>query len=102
MSKKNQKTLKRVLIANRGEIAVRIICACRELGVESVAVYSDADKSAQHVLQADDAYRIGKAPAAESYLRADKLVETALEAGCDAIHPGLWLSIGECRVRRVS
>ena len=80
--------LKKVLIANRGEIAVRIIRACRELGLESVAVYSDADRSAMHVRQAGEAYPIGPAPAAESYLRADRLIEVALAAGADAIHPG--------------
>ena len=80
--------LKKVLIANRGEIAVRIIRACRELGLESVAVYSDADRSAMHVRQAGEAYPIGPAPAAESYLRGDRLIEVALASGADAIHPG--------------
>ena len=88
MSKKNKKSLKRVLIANRGEIAVRIIRACRELGIESVAVYSDADKDALHVKEADHAFNIGPAPAAESYLKADRVIELALESNCDAIHPG--------------
>ena len=80
--------IRKVLIANRGEIALRIIRACRELGIRSVAVYSDADRLSPHVLAADEAYRIGPPPSAESYLRADVLVETALRAGCDAIHPG--------------
>lgn len=80
--------LKKVLIANRGEIAVRIIRACRELGIASVAVYSDADATAPHVLLADEAYPIGPAPSAQSYLRVDALIETAKKSGCDAIHPG--------------
>jgi acetyl-CoA carboxylase biotin carboxylase subunit len=80
--------LKKVLIANRGEIALRVIRACRELGIASVAVYSDADRLAPHVLAADEAYPIGPAPSAESYLRVDTLIEVARAAGCDAVHPG--------------
>ena len=80
--------LKKVLIANRGEIAVRIIRACREVGCTPVAVYSDADRMAPHVRMADEAYRIGPPPAVESYLRIDKLIEVARRAGCDSIHPG--------------
>jgi len=79
---------RRVLIANRGEIAVRIIRACRELGMESVAVYSDADVGAAHVRLADVAVRIGPAPAAESYLRGDAIVRAAIDTGAEAIHPG--------------
>jgi len=79
---------RKVLIANRGEIAVRIIRACRELGIETVAVYSEADRFAPHVFAADEAYLIGAPPSAESYLRGDKLIEVALTSGCDAIHPG--------------
>jgi acetyl-CoA carboxylase biotin carboxylase subunit len=78
----------RVLVANRGEIAVRIIRACRELGIRSVAVYSDADATAPHVLLADEAYPIGPAPSAQSYLRADVLIDVAKKSGCDAVHPG--------------
>jgi acetyl-CoA carboxylase, biotin carboxylase subunit len=78
----------KILIANRGEIAVRIIRAAHELGVRSVAVYSDADRLAPHVLLADEAYRLGPAPSAESYLRGDLLIEIAMSCGAQAIHPG--------------
>ena len=79
---------RRVLIANRGEIAVRIIRACREMGMESVAVYSDADATAAHVRLADVAVRIGPAAPAESYLRIEGIVQAALQTGSDAVHPG--------------
>jgi acetyl-CoA carboxylase biotin carboxylase subunit len=79
---------KKILIANRGEIAVRIIRACKELGVATVAVYSDVDRNALHVRRATEAYAIGPAPSRESYLRIDKLIEVAKKAGADAIHPG--------------
>lgn len=78
----------RLLVANRGEIAIRIMRACRELGIETVAVYSDADAAARHVRFADHAVRIGPAPATESYLRADRIVEAAVATGAQAVHPG--------------
>ena len=78
----------KVLIANRGEIALRVIRACRELGVRSVAVYSDADARAPHVRAADEAYRIGPAPSAESYLVGERIIDVARHAGAEAIHPG--------------
>ena len=78
----------RLLVANRGEIAVRIIRACRELGIEAIAVYSDADEDAIHVRAADRAVRIGPAAAAESYLRVDAIIAAAVETGAQAIHPG--------------
>ncbi len=77
-----------VLIANRGEIAVRVMRTCREMGLRTVAVYSDADASAPHVRMADVAYRLGPAPSSESYLRTDLILDIARQAQCDALHPG--------------
>jgi acetyl-CoA/propionyl-CoA carboxylase biotin carboxyl carrier protein len=78
----------KVLVANRGEIAVRVIRALREMGISSVAVYSDADREAFHATLADEAYHIGPTPASESYLKVEKLIETAKRSGAEAIHPG--------------
>ncbi len=79
---------KNILIANRGEIAIRIMRACKELGIQTVAVYSDADKNALHVQQADEAIHIGPAAAKESYLNVEKIIDVAKAANADAIHPG--------------
>jgi acetyl-CoA carboxylase, biotin carboxylase subunit len=79
---------RKILIANRGEIALRILRACRELDLSTVAVYSDADRAAPHVLEADEAWRLGPAPAPESYLRGDLILEIAGRTGAGAIHPG--------------
>src|SRR6266705_6158431 len=78
----------KVLIPNRGEIAVRIIRACRELGLTSVAVYSDADRNALHVRMADEAYHIGPSQASRSYLHVPTIIEVAKRSGAQAIHPG--------------
>ncbi len=78
----------KILIANRGEIAVRVMRTCREMGITTAAVYSDADRTAPHVLMADEAYHIGGSPARESYLDGARIIEVALKCGAEAIHPG--------------
>ena len=78
----------KILIANRGEIAVRIIKACRELGIRSAAIYSDADLTSLHTRMADEAFYIGTSPASDSYLNKNIIIELAKTIGADAIHPG--------------
>ena len=80
--------IKKILIGNRGEIAVRVARTCRELGIRTVAVYSDADEAAAHVRFCDEAIRLGPAPSRESYLRSDLIIRAALDSGADAVHPG--------------
>src|SRR5580704_5347642 len=79
---------KKILIANRGEIACRVIRSARRMGIKSVAVYSDADADALHVRDADEAVRIGPPPSAESYLRIDRILEACRQTGAEAVHPG--------------
>src|SRR5687768_7345258 len=94
---------KKILIANRGEIACRVIRACREMRIATVAVYSDADLDALHVRMADEAYNIGPPPSTDSYLRGDRIIEVAKEAGAEAIHPGYgFLSENAEFVRQVT
>ena len=80
--------LNKVLIANRGEIAIRIMRACKELGISTVAVFSDADKTALFARYADEKYNIGPGPASQSYLNMDKIIDVALKSGTEGIHPG--------------
>jgi acetyl-CoA carboxylase biotin carboxylase subunit len=82
------RAFRKILIANRGEIAVRIIRACREMGIRSAAVHSEADRGALHVRMADESHLLGPAPSRDSYLRSDRVIEAAIRAGADAIHPG--------------
>src|SRR5258706_16245330 len=79
---------RKILVANRGEIALRVIRACKELGIRSAAVYSEADRWAHYVSQADESGPIGPPPPGESYLKIEKLIEAAKKTGADAIHPG--------------
>lgn len=79
---------KKILIANRGEIACRVMATAKKLGIKTVAVYSDADARAKHVAMADEAFRIGPAPVSESYLKADKIIEACKLSGAEAVHPG--------------
>lgn len=87
-SQPSKKLFDKILIANRGEIACRVIRTAKKLGIKTVAVYSDADKNSQHVQQADEAVYIGASPASESYLRGDKIIEACLKTGAQAVHPG--------------
>jgi acetyl-CoA carboxylase biotin carboxylase subunit len=80
--------IKKILVANRGEIAIRVMRSCREMGITSVAVFSEADRAAMHVRYADEAYFIGPSPSSESYLVVDKIIDAAKQSGVDAIHPG--------------
>jgi acetyl/propionyl-CoA carboxylase alpha subunit len=80
--------IRRLLIANRGEIALRIIRACRELGIETIAVYSDADARAAHTMAADAAVHLGSSPAPDSYLNVEKILAAAKQTAADAVHPG--------------
>ncbi|MCD6461462.1 MAG: acetyl-CoA carboxylase biotin carboxylase subunit [Thermoplasmata archaeon] len=93
--------LNKVMIANRGEIALRIMRACKELGISTVAVYSDADKNALFVRYADEKYNIGPGPASQSYLNMEKLIEVALESGAEGIHPGYGFLAENARFARL-
>lgn len=88
LSPSKRQVFTKILIANRGEIAIRVMRAAKEMGISTVAVYSDADRTAPHVLHADEAYNIGPPPSTESYLAIEKIIDTAKAAGAEAIHPG--------------
>lgn len=91
----------KILIANRGEIACRVIATARKMGIQTVAVYSDADKDARHVKLADEAVRLGPAPSRESYLLGEKIIEACKQTGAQAVHPGYgFLSENEGFARR--
>jgi propionyl-CoA carboxylase alpha chain len=93
---------KKILIANRGEIACRVIATARKMGIQTVAVYSEADKEARHVQLADEAVLLGPAPSRESYLVADKIIAACKQTGAEAVHPGYgFLSENEDFARRV-
>ncbi|MBR6487942.1 MAG: acetyl-CoA carboxylase biotin carboxylase subunit, partial [Clostridiales bacterium] len=93
--------IKKVLIANRGEIAVRIIRACREMGIETVAVCSEADRNALHAMLADQTICIGPAPSSESYLNINRIISATMTSGADAIHPGFGFLSEDARFARI-
>ncbi|MCE2789207.1 MAG: biotin carboxylase, partial [Saprospiraceae bacterium] len=80
--------MRKVLVANRGEIACRVIKTLKNMGIRSVAIYSEADKNALHVVEADESYCVGPAPSSESYLQQDKIIDICISQGVDAVHPG--------------
>ena len=86
---------RKILVANRGEIALRVIHACKEMGIQTVAVYSEADRDSLHIRYADEAYCVGPAPSGKSYLNIPNIISAATIAGVDAIHPGTVFG-GKC------
>ena len=93
--------IKKLLIANRGEIALRIVRACRELGISAVAVYSEADRNSLHVRHADEAYLIGPPPAQQSYLDGERIIETAKKAGAAAVRLRSGEDLGAMKVAEI-